>query len=290
MAETAAPLDTRYTVLTPEHMWFHHRLAGPIRRLEAYGIDFIIRIGIMALVAAALHAVTMVEDPGPPAMGLFLIAYFAVDWGYGVLFESIWSGQTPGKRLFGLRVLAGDGRPVHPEQAVIRNLLRAADMLPFLFLTGLASMLVTRRFQRLGDLAADTIVVMEGAEEARRPAPSLPPPAAFELAARLRPGFSPSRGLRRALGSYLAKRERFREARRRELAAVLAEPLRPRMGDGAAGADPDLLLCALHASVFDPDRVARIRSRPAGGAVRRRPGAAVKRSGATGPAEGGAAP
>ncbi len=98
-----------------------------------------------------------------------------LSWFYGGLFETFWNGQTPGKRLLHLRVLTVDGEPISAWQAILRNILRAADALPIvawpgtdpraaflpLYMTGLLACLCSRRFQRLGDLVAGTMVVVE---------------------------------------------------------------------------------------------------------------------------------
>jgi hypothetical protein len=179
-----------------------------------------------------------------------LIVYFLVDWFYGALFEAFWSGQTPGKKLLAIRVLSTSGRPIHGEQAVVRNLLRAADVLPFLLLSGALSVLSTRRFQRLGDLAADTMVVVKSSEEREGPS-DWPAGRPVDLAIALPAGFEPTRELRDALSAYVAKRGRFSERRRREIAAVLAPALIRCLRVSAAretelAADPDRVLCAVH--------------------------------------------
>src|SRR5208282_5922974 len=92
-------------------------------------------------------------------MGLLLIILFLLEWFYPVAFEVLARGQTPGKKLMDLRVLRADGAPVGWSRSTVRSLLAFADFLPFGFAAGLTAMLVSRRFQRLGDLAAGTVVV-----------------------------------------------------------------------------------------------------------------------------------
>ncbi len=99
------------------------------------------------------------------ALGVFLI-----NWGYFLVFEAAW-GATPGKALVGLRVVDGEGLPVGWAGAAIRNVVRYADFLPGGFTVGVAAMLLDRRWRRLGDLAAGTLVVIdppEGAITVRR--------------------------------------------------------------------------------------------------------------------------
>src|SRR6185503_6367494 len=91
-----------------------------------------------------------------PGMAIFamLVTFFVVFWFYGGVCETLLNGQTPGKWLLGLRVLTYDGQPINGLQAIMRNLLRAADLL--LPLIGLIVMMLNSRFQRLGDLVAGT--------------------------------------------------------------------------------------------------------------------------------------
>jgi hypothetical protein len=87
------------------------------------------------------------------------LIFFLSQTGYGIAFEWWWRGQTPGKRLVGLRVMDADGLRLQFGQVAIRNLLRPVDSLPILYLVGGASCLLSRNMQRLGDLAANTVVV-----------------------------------------------------------------------------------------------------------------------------------
>lgn len=146
-------LDTLYTAETPEGIALSLRPAGVVPRLLAYGVDLGVRLGIYL-------AVSMVALPfGGMGMALLLVSYFLLEWFYPVIFELTRAGATPGKRIFGLQVVMDSGLPVTPAAALTRNLLRAADFLPFLYAFGVASMLLRRDFKRLGDLAAGTLVV-----------------------------------------------------------------------------------------------------------------------------------
>jgi hypothetical protein len=95
------------------------------------------------------------------SQGVILVVAFALEWGYYILFESLWSGQTPGKKAMGLRVVKEGGYPVTFIDVVLRNLLRGADWLPAFNVVGLATMAFDPRFRRLGDLVAGTMVVSE---------------------------------------------------------------------------------------------------------------------------------
>src|SRR4029078_5649079 len=83
--------------------------------------------------------------------------------GYYMVFEILWNGQTPGKRLVGVRVMRENGYPIRPVDAVIRNLVRIVDWLPATYGIGVLTMLLNKRSKRLGDFASGTIVVREGA-------------------------------------------------------------------------------------------------------------------------------
>jgi uncharacterized RDD family membrane protein YckC len=146
-------LDTLYTAETPEGIALSLRPAGVVPRVLAYLIDLCVRFGLYI-------AITLVALPfGGMGKGLLLVCVFLLEWFYPVLFELMRSGATPGKRMFGLQVVMDSGLPVTPAAAITRNLLRAADFLPFLYCSGLIAMLLRRDFKRLGDLAAGTLVV-----------------------------------------------------------------------------------------------------------------------------------
>jgi uncharacterized RDD family membrane protein YckC len=94
-----------------------------------------------------------------------VLFYFVLYWGYYSLFEAFWNGQTPGKRLFKIRVIKDSGRQITLFEALARNLLRVIDMLPSFYLVGVITMLCNREQKRLGDLVAGTIVVHERSDE-----------------------------------------------------------------------------------------------------------------------------
>lgn len=122
-------------------------------RFYAWLIDFSIRLAFYVVFALLLPLL------GGLGMGIYLIIVFLLEWFYPVIFEVLRNGATPGKKAMGVRVVHDDGTEVGWQAAVIRNLLRAADFLPLCYGIGLASMLITRDFRRLGDLAAGTLVV-----------------------------------------------------------------------------------------------------------------------------------
>ncbi|WAC17994.1 RDD family protein [Luteolibacter sp. SL250] len=152
-------LDTLQTVELAEGIEIRLRIAGPLVRAGAYLVDLVIRSAILTVISLAM-AISGIAIGGKVAMGLFLLAWFLLDWFYPVIFEAGKRGATPGKRVAGLRVVQATGSPITLGQAVVRNFLRFIDGMPFFtYGIGLGSCLASRRFQRLGDLAAGTVVV-----------------------------------------------------------------------------------------------------------------------------------
>jgi uncharacterized RDD family membrane protein YckC len=149
-------LDTTRPVETPEGIELSLRVAGPVVRALAWAIDFAIR-SVLYIVLFFVFLVFLKEF----GFGLWLIAIFVLEWFYPVLFEVYGRGATPGKRAMKIRVLHELGTPVNWSAAMIRNLLRAIDFLPFLYGFGLFSMLLNKDFKRIGDLAAGTLVVYD---------------------------------------------------------------------------------------------------------------------------------
>src|SRR6185295_15486570 len=190
-----------------------------------------------------------IASPGLAMFILFVMA-LTVWWFYGALFETFLNGQTPGKYVLGLRVLTENGQPINGMQAALRNLFRAADL--FLGVVGLSVMALNRRYQRLGDLVAGTIEVVEDRQWLTGVA-KLDDPRAIQLAAFLPPNFVVSRPMAKALATYVERRRFFSLPRRREVAKHLAEPLLERFGL-PADTSYDLLLCALYYRKFIADR------------------------------------
>ena len=144
----------------PEGVSFNLRLAGPVSRLLARLID----VGVLILIYTIDFLVVLPllgfagEDLLDAAM---YISVFAISFGYNVLTEWLMGGRTVGKLALSLRVLDESGLPLSFPQALIRNLLRVVDMLPVFYLVGGASIFFTRYHQRLGDLAARTVVISQ---------------------------------------------------------------------------------------------------------------------------------
>lgn len=144
-------------VRTPEGILFPQLLAGPVVRFFAWLVDWFCIMSLVLMLNRIL-ALLQLLDAGIAAAAITL-GYFVISIGYGMLFEWFWRGQTLGKKLFRLRVVDVEGLRLQFNQIVVRNLLRFVDALPaFYFIGGMASWL-NPRCQRLGDLAANTIVV-----------------------------------------------------------------------------------------------------------------------------------
>lgn len=147
----------KLTVLTPEGIEFSFYLAGPMVRFLAWAID-------AAVIAAAMIGMNILNGflgmiSADFARATNLLAYFVISISYGIVMEFKFGGQTIGKHLLGLRVLDAHGLQLQFNQIVIRNLLRFVDSLPVFYMVGGLAGLVGSNAQRLGDLAANTIVV-----------------------------------------------------------------------------------------------------------------------------------
>lgn len=245
-AEDRRPLDTTVHLITPERVLFSYPLAGPSRRALAYLVDLAIIVLLILGSFLASLAATGFQGAG---FGVGLALTFGVVWGYGTICEGGFNGRTVGKRLAGLRVVGVQGVPITASQAAIRNLLGAVDgPFPFLYLPGFASMALTRRFQRLGDLAAGTMVIVE---EVRLETKMLrvEDRAVIDVVNLLPMRVAATSDQARALSDYVKSRGRFGPDLREEIAQPLAAPLRTRHGlpDSATA---DAVLCAYYHRLF----------------------------------------
>lgn len=217
-------------IKTPEGVLFSFPLASPIARFLAWTVDAGAIIVLSLAVSTCVNVLGAVNADFARALNILL--YFAISIGYGIVTEWYWRGQTVGKRMLRLRVVDEQGLRLSFSQIVIRNLLRAVDLLPGLYLFGGVACLLSPRAQRLGDFAANTVVVRM---------PNIPEPDLDQLAsgkfnslrqyphleARLRQRISP--GEARVLLNALIRRDDFEAAARVELFAELAEHCRARV-------------------------------------------------------------
>jgi uncharacterized RDD family membrane protein YckC len=153
MRARAATLRIR----TPEGIVFSQTLAGPVTRMAAWVIDLmciglIMKLALVLIVLLGFISLNL-------ALAFYAIAYFAVSIGYGILLEWRWRGQTIGKKILRLRVVDVEGMRLQFNQIVTRNLLRFVDSLPALYFVGGLTCWLNSHCQRLGDIAANTVVI-----------------------------------------------------------------------------------------------------------------------------------
>ena len=144
-------------IKTPEGIVFSLLLAGPITRFLAWVVDFAVIAAAAGVARGLLSFAGLISID--LSRGLTVLAYFFISIGYGMTAEWRWRGQTIGKRLLRLRVMDAQGLTLRFSQVVIRNILRFVDSLPLFYAVGGVACLFSRRAQRLGDIAADTIVI-----------------------------------------------------------------------------------------------------------------------------------
>jgi uncharacterized RDD family membrane protein YckC len=241
--------DDAYDLRTPEQIELQYDLAGIGSRFMAMALDSLIQFALIAALAAvfglgAAMLTFSLRDLIGRYSGLFLVVgvalalllIFALGWGYFIFFEQIWNGQTPGKRAVGIRVLTVRGEPVTLVHSLVRNLLRIVDALPSAYMIGVVSILVTRRSQRLGDVAAGTLVVRERHAELPRPLPPVDP--SLMLPPHLAAAFASTDVL--LARDFLRRAPTLLPARRDALRAQIAGALRARLAAIGQAAPPDL--------------------------------------------------
>jgi uncharacterized RDD family membrane protein YckC len=245
----------RITIQTPEGVDLELTLAGLGSRFAARIIDELIKLAIIVALFAAVASLgassvvpSGLDADGPPrdavlvVVAVVVVAVFLVNFFYEVLFETLASGRTPGKRITGLRVVRLDGRPVGFTASAVRNLLRVIDSLPFAYAAGMVCILVTTRNQRLGDLAAGTLVAREVTTEAPTPShpPSTPAPA-WDVTAITADEAA-------AVRRFLERREGLQVDARARLATQFAARLGPKVAGATGELPPEEFLEALVAA------------------------------------------
>jgi uncharacterized RDD family membrane protein YckC len=163
------PLRDVIEVETPENVIVRFEVAGLGRRSIAAGIDVLVMTGIsvlLVLVGGAIMAAAgiVIRQDALAGFGALAMAIFLVWWSYFIVCEMTMNGQSIGKRRSRIRVVRVDGGEITFLHSAIRNLLRAVDWLPMLYGVGSVTVLLTKRCQRLGDLAAGTVVVVQDPE------------------------------------------------------------------------------------------------------------------------------
>jgi uncharacterized RDD family membrane protein YckC len=240
------------SIETPEQIALEFPLAGVGSRFLALAVDVLLQmaLGLMLLLAVG-GTVSLLRPTGGAAWfgAIVIIGVFVIFYGYFMIFEALWNGQTPGKRLVGLRVLSVTGRPVHAGEAILRNLLRVVDSLPGVYAVGIVSVMVSARSQRLGDLAAGTVVVHEK---------GLTAPVMTVAALPAATGWTGG-GLTDAeltlVETFLQRRHELDVDVRETRAQAIADRLRARLGPGTPPLGAEALIEALHARARTTGRV-----------------------------------
>lgn len=173
-AQPSPGLFDKHTIETPEQLLLDFPIAGIGSRFLALAIDTLIQTGA-AIVGGIAAAVLMPLLLGAAriaqvwVIALTAFAFFLLMFGYFAIFEILWNGQTPGKRIIGIRVIKDSGRPLTAAESIGRNLLRIIDQLPGFYAIGMLVALLNSRNKRLGDLLAGSVVVRENSSAANRP-------------------------------------------------------------------------------------------------------------------------
>ena len=244
-----------FEVVTPEQVAIRYELAGFGSRCLATFVDYLVQLGIFLVILLGYYFFW--SGSGTAAggkqnfwesmnhsivIGIMVLVVFLVTWGYYIAFETLWNGATPGKRMMGLRVIKDGGHPVDFRAALIRNLLRAVDVLPGVPLLpiygfGFVAVLCSNQYKRLGDMAAGTLVVRHGRDsDPRRPAGfgaaevyRLLDATVLSQLARL------SRDEYRMVQRFLERRNKLPQTLRVEFARRLALPLMEKFAYRIAG-------------------------------------------------------
>ena len=161
-------MDEYLNIDTPENVAFGYDIAGLGSRFLATIIDTLVIIVLQLIVNLTMLSIVSTfsrdwlgESFSAWVIAIFGLISFGFFWGYYIVFEMVWNGQSPGKRQVGLRVIRADGTPITLPESIIRNLVRLIDFLPMYYGVGIVVMFVHPQSRRLGDLAAGTLVVRD---------------------------------------------------------------------------------------------------------------------------------
>jgi uncharacterized RDD family membrane protein YckC len=237
----AVAYEDRITIPTPEGVSLELTLAGLGSRAIAGAIDLVFKGLLLVCVLVLLLAVLGLDGVFVivPSIALGMLVY-------DVAFEVLASGRTPGKRISGLRVVRSSGSSIDLFASMIRNVLRLVDSIGF-YLPAIVSILVTQRNQRIGDLAADTVVIRDRrAVDAIKHLPSVDPPAGdpFGTGARWDVSAVATEDVA-TVRAFLERRAGLLPDARARIAAQLDAALRPLVG-GADERDPERFLEILY--------------------------------------------
>lgn len=205
-------LDNTSRVETPEGIELPLEVAGIVPRVLAYLIDLLIFVTLSYLLALVMGLL------GNFGSGLYMILFFIIFWLYPVIFEVFRNGQTPGKKALSIKVVHHDGTPISLNASFVRNILLTADFLPFFYTAGFLSMLFSKDFKRLGDMAAGTVVIYTEKENKEDPIPQVKPKA---------PAIGLTLEEQRSVLSLAERHQQLSPARQEELSNLLPEQLFP---------------------------------------------------------------
>ena len=241
-------MDRTIDVRTPESIAFSYELAGLGSRFLALAVDQAIQLATLLAIFAGIilagtrvtgrqtQAVMSEKAAESVAIAIIVVIVFAVLFGYFIVFEAVWNGQTPGKKLLGIRVVRDGGYPIDFGASLIRNLIRVGEQLIGYYILAAISAVISPENKRLGDLAAGTIVV----RDARLTAPR------SVIQHEDEPNYAPTTYLtgdeRTLIKRFMERREALSLDRRKELAAQLAARVRDRVPADLARLDDEPLL------------------------------------------------
>jgi uncharacterized RDD family membrane protein YckC len=224
---TSPPEDL--VVPTPERVTFSYETANLGSRFTAQVIDLAILAALQAGFGFIVFVADQIIHQGTVLVLVLLLGWLVIFGGYFVVSEAVWSGQTLGKRVLRLRALDVRGGPISVSQALIRNIVRIADFLPANYLVGAIAIFVSRRNQRLGDLAAGTVVVRERQAVSLGDLTAGPQGEPAAPPVRWRRRLDPK--LRRFVVAYANRRDQLPPAHRAELAKQVEPALRALLPD-----------------------------------------------------------
>lgn len=246
-------MPRRIEIVTPEHVRIEYELAGIASRCGAAVVDLLLQALAILLVVLVLTMVHILLRLPPLswATGVLIVASFLLWWGYYVFFETIWNGQTPGKRLLRLRVIKYGGAPIDLTSAAVRGLIRVVD----LAIIGFIVMFFAPRNQRIGDFAAGTLVVKERSEwvgDITHPLQDSTPPVDKEDRT---PEFALVKNIELvtpeqfdAIKRFIQRSSELQPSIREQIAARIARPLMRHLGiEDTPGINYTNLLTAIHA-------------------------------------------
>lgn len=234
----------KITIETPEHIELEYELAGLGSRFVGIFIDSVIQF----VMAAILVIILLLTEPNifeKGAVGLFssifasviVVLLFLVFFGYFIFFETLWAGQTPGKRTSQIQVIKDNGEPIRFVDSLIRNMFRIVDFLPAYYVAGILMILLNKRNKRIGDMVAKTIVVRLKHDLKPTVLPDLK--VRSDLHVDIHKITEEEYGLVR---NFLIRRNDILPNARRELAGKIGMPLMKKLGVDPASTDFEELL------------------------------------------------